>query len=165
MAHFGRSAGSTSLRRPSSTRARRTPGPLTRNYGQQDPIPFDDGTFDFTFAICVLHHVPPSGWSRFVHEMGRVTRPGGVVAIFEHNPWNPLTRLAVHRCEFDDDAVLVSRRRLRHLLAGPLQPLEERYIAFFPRGGDPYDRIEARLGRVPVGAQYYVAGRRPHESL
>ena len=27
--------------------------------------------------------------------MSRVTRPGGIVAIFEHNPWNPLTRKAV----------------------------------------------------------------------
>ena len=39
--------------------------------------------------------------------MRRVVRPGGLLCIIEHNPFNPLTRLAVVRCEFDRDAVLL----------------------------------------------------------
>ena len=41
-------------------------------------LPFEDGTFDVVHAHQVLQHVPdPVGMLR---EMGRVTRPGGVVA-------------------------------------------------------------------------------------
>jgi hypothetical protein len=93
--------------------------------------------------------------------MARVTRPGGVVAIFEHNPWNPLTRKAVAGCEFDRDAVLVTRREAERLLRGSgLADVEGSYIVFFPRESPWLQRIEGLLGRVPLGAQHVVSGRR-----
>ena len=48
-------------------------------------LPYTDGRFDFAFAICVAHHVPPPQRASFVAELGRVVRPGGLVALFEHN--------------------------------------------------------------------------------
>jgi hypothetical protein len=88
-------------------------------------------------------------------------RPGGVGGLAEHNPFNPLTRLAVHRCEFDEDAVLLTRRTADRLLrdAG-LTPLAARYILFFPWENELLDRVEARLRRLPLGAQYVAAARR-----
>ena len=44
-------------------------------------LPYDDASFDFAFAICVAHHVPPADWPAFFAEMARVVRPGGIVAI------------------------------------------------------------------------------------
>jgi SAM-dependent methyltransferase len=128
-----------------------------------DRLPFEDGTFDCAFAICVLHHVPPSGWARFASELLRVTRRRGLAVVVEHNPLNPLTRLAVARCDFDDDAVLVSERRLRALFnhAGA-QVLERRYIAFFPWNAKAFRRLEGRLRAVPIGAQYLIAARPGH---
>jgi SAM-dependent methyltransferase len=123
--------------------------------------PFDDERFDLTFAICVLHHVAPAGWSRFVEELARVTKRGGLVTVIEHNPLNPLTRLAVSRCEFDEDAVLLSQRQMRKLLAtAGLTLADARYIAFFPWRGSVLRRAENRLARLPLGAQYAVAGAR-----
>ena len=50
--------------------------------------------------------------------MRRVVRPGGLVCVIEHNPLNPLTRsLAVSRCEFDSDAVLLGASTTRKLMA------------------------------------------------
>src|SRR5438046_2832522 len=49
-------------------------------------LPYPDESFDLVFAVCVVHHVPPSSWPRFVNEMARVTRRRGIVAIAEHNP-------------------------------------------------------------------------------
>lgn len=40
---------------------------------------FSDGTFDATLAVTVLLHVPDA--DRFLKEMIRVTRPGGIVAV------------------------------------------------------------------------------------
>ena len=60
--------------------------------------------------VCV-HHVPPGDWPAFVGEMHRVTRKGGLTCVIEHNPLNPFTRLAVSRCSFDADAVLLRAGR------------------------------------------------------
>ena len=90
-----------------------------------------------------------------------MTRPGGVLAVIEHNPLNPLTRLAVSRCEFDDDAVLLGRRRTERLLRAARLELHppSRYIAFFPWRNALLAKTERALRRIPLGAQYVVTGR------
>lgn len=125
-------------------------------------LPYGDSGFDLVFAICVVHHVPPAAWQAFVGEMGRVLRPGGVLVLIEHNPLNPLTRLAVARCEFDDEAVLLGPQTARRLQRGAgLVPAVSRYILFFPWRGALFAALEKPLGRVPLGAQYFAAARRP----
>ncbi|HWN42144.1 MAG TPA: class I SAM-dependent methyltransferase [Thermoanaerobaculia bacterium] len=125
-------------------------------------LPFCDGAFDFAFAVCVLHHVAVAEWPAMVSEMARVVRSGGMVALFEHNPWNPLTRWVVARCPFDRDAVLLRCATLRRLLwqAG-LENVEHSYILFFPWQRPLLQKAEAALGRLPLGAQYWVAASRP----
>lgn len=123
-------------------------------------LPFEDGSFDLAFTVCVLHHVPPEQRPAFVAELARVTRPRGVAVVMEHNPFNPLTRLAVARCEFDEDAILLRRREARgRLRAAGLRTIEERYIVFFPWRSRLLRRVERALAPVPLGAQYYVAAR------
>jgi SAM-dependent methyltransferase len=122
-------------------------------------IPFDDASMDLTFAICVFHHVPPEERGHLAAEMRRVLRRGGLAVVFEHNPLNPLTRLAVSRCEFDEDAILLTRGESARLLedAG-LRPLERRYMIFFIFDRPRSARFEEALGWLPAGAQHYVAG-------
>jgi len=36
-------------------------------------------------------------------------KAGGNIVVFEHNPFNPLTKKMVRECEFDADAVLLSK--------------------------------------------------------
>lgn len=124
-----------------------------------DRLPFGDDSVDVSFAICVMHHVPPGKWSTFLDELARVTRPGGLVAVFEHNPLNPLTRHAVSNCEFDEDALLLQRSQVAALLrSSTLEVVEQAYIVFLPWGNGRVDRL---LARVPLGAQHYVAARVP----
>ena len=103
---LGACTASTSPRRCSKARDH-VPDTEYRWY-DGEKLPFPDESFDVVVTICVLHHVPISKRFKFVSEMVRVTRAQGVVAIFEHNPMNPLTRRAVNSCEFDKDAVLLS---------------------------------------------------------
>lgn len=143
-----------------SARAR-NPWAEYRDYDAGEPIPFADESFDVCFAVCVFHHIPRDQRARLVGEMRRVCRRGGLVAIFEHNPLNPLTRRAVRDCPFDDDAVLLRRGEARRLIEGSgMKRVESPFIIFFPRQGERRDGIERRLGWLPLGAQYYVAGRR-----
>ena len=124
-------------------------------------FPFPGAAFDVVFAICVLHHVPPARRQALMAEMARVAKPSGMVVVFEHNPYNPLTRLVVRRCEFDADAVLLTKRETRKLLVGSsLSVIDERYILFVPWDVAAVSGFERSLGRVPLGAQYLVAGRR-----
>ena len=124
-------------------------------------LPFPDSTFDLTFAVNVFHHVAPSDRANLAAELARVIRPGGIVAVFEHNPLNPLTRLVVARCEFDEGVQLLSTRQVRALLAqAGLQPVERRYILFFPWRASFLQRLESHLGPVPLGAQHLTAARR-----
>lgn len=122
-------------------------------------LPFPDETFDVAFAVCVMHHVPPPQWRDFTVEMARVVKPGRLVIVFEHNPYNPLTRVSVSRCEFDRDATLLPRRQTYHLLKNAgMTELKDRFILFFPWSGKFWRGVERALHQLPLGAQYYVAG-------
>jgi SAM-dependent methyltransferase len=122
-------------------------------------LPYEDDEFDTAFAICVLHHVELDGRSPLVEEMSRVTRDGGLVAIYEHNPFNPLTRLAVNRCEFDVGVKLLRPGDTRRLLrAAKAPPVESRFITFFPWDSALLHAMERRLSRLPLGGQFVVVG-------
>jgi ubiquinone/menaquinone biosynthesis C-methylase UbiE len=124
-------------------------------------LPYRDEFVDVVFAICVMHHVDPPERSAFVSEMRRVVRRGGLVVVFEHNPFNPLTRAAVNRCAFDEGVVLLRRRSVEaELRAAGLAPVESRYIIFTTSPRPALIACERALGGVPLGAQYYVVARR-----
>jgi SAM-dependent methyltransferase len=116
---------------------------------------------DVTFAICVMHHVPQKQMASFAGEMVRVTRKGGVIAVFEHNPWNPLTLRAVSNCDLDQDAILLRRTQVAHLLEGAgASIVEKKYILFMPIRGALFALLDHWLGFLPLGAQYFVAARK-----
>lgn len=124
-------------------------------------LPYGDECFDVTFAICVMHHVPPEKWKLFLSEMTRVTKPGGMVLVFEHNPLNPLVRKVVSSCPFDRNAVLLRKGTLmRYLNEVGLKSVFGRYILTVPSISGWFRTLDDSLGFVPSGAQYYVAGHR-----
>lgn len=126
-----------------------------------DILPFDDASFDVTYAICVMHHVPQERWRLFASEVARVTRPGGIVLIFEHNPYNPLTRRAVSDCPFDKDAVLLTKAKTtKYLTEAGLKDVGGRYILTIPSIDGLARTVDDALGWMPLGAQYYAFGRR-----
>lgn len=122
-------------------------------------IPHVTRSFDFVSTICVMHHVPPAEWLAFMREMRRVTRPGGIVCVIEHNPWNPLTRIAVNRCEFDADAVLLRASKTEELMreAG-MRNIASDYFLFLPFRAPFAQALERRIRWLPLGAQYMTCG-------
>ncbi|MGB7259871.1 MAG: class I SAM-dependent methyltransferase [Pseudolabrys sp.] len=122
-------------------------------------LPYEDGAFDFVSAICVVHHVPPAAWPAFTRELRRVTRKGGLIALIEHNPFNPLTRLAVNRCEFDRDAVLLRAATAERLMAqAGLSRIASDYFLFLPFKAALVRKAERAFARIPLGAQYMTCG-------
>jgi ubiquinone/menaquinone biosynthesis C-methylase UbiE len=124
-----------------------------------ETLPYDSATFDLSIAICVLHHVLPPRRVGFLREMRRVVRPGGLVCLIEHNPFNPLTRLAVARCEFDRDAVLLRAGRTCALMADAgLHDAQSHYFLLLPSPAPLARRVEHGFRRIPLGAQYIASG-------
>lgn len=125
-------------------------------------LPYDDASFDAAYTVCVMHHVPPAQWQSFLAEMRRVVRPGGVVAVFEHNPYNPGAQWIAITCPIDKNAVLLGYGRVKRLArAAGLRDLAGRFILFTPFGSPVFRTLDRRLGWLPMGAQYLVYGRVP----
>jgi SAM-dependent methyltransferase len=121
-------------------------------------LPYTDNSFSVVFAICVFHHVPPENWALLTKELHRVLDTGGLAIIFEHNPLNPATQYVVRSCPIDDDAVLLWRRRTKHLLHDVgLSVIEARTILSVPPLGKALRVLDKVLGHLPFGAQYYTA--------
>lgn len=127
-----------------------------------DELPYRDQQFDVTFCVCVLHHVPPERWSQFVNEMKRVTRAGGLVVVYEHNPKNLLTRKVVRDCEFDRDAVLLTMAQTCRLLtATGCSDVAASSILTLPPIGAFVERLDGLFAKLPFGSQYRAVGHVP----
>jgi len=125
-------------------------------------IPYSSAAFDVVTAINVLHHIKPDSWPNFVLELKRVIRPRGVACIIEHNPFNPLTQLAVHRCPFDKDAHLLRAAQANRLLkAAGFVHVQASYFLLTPLLSAAAISLERWLSALPLGAQYAAVGKRP----
>lgn len=128
-------------------------------YASEAAIP--EAAFDVVILSGVLHHVPPAERRNVLAMVYEKLAPGGRLVIFEHNPYNPLTVRAVRACPFDDDAVLLSPRELRRLLAeARLGAIRQRYVLFFPRALAMLRPLEPWLAACPLGAQTLTSGVR-----
>jgi hypothetical protein len=82
---------------------------------------------------------------------------GGELFIFEHNPYNPLTRRIVNNCEFDDDAILLTAREIKsRLLQSKFRFLQTHYTLFFPGFLSKLRFLEKYMEWLPLGGQYFV---------
>ena len=119
--------------------------------------PFEEGSFDLVFSACVFHHIDTARHVELLASLRRLLRPGGVLAVFEHNPINPVTRYIVATCPFDENAVLIPARDFaRRLESAGFSRVETVYTGFFPGPLKALRPVERFMGRVPLGAQYYV---------
>ncbi len=125
-------------------------------------LPDLSSSLDLIFVAGVFHHIPPSERKTVVATLTELLNPGGQLFVFEHNPYNPLTRHMVNTCPFDEDAVLLSRTNMVSLLNDSLGLSVTRasYFLFFPyvvRFAQPLERY---LGWLPLGGQYFVCATR-----
>ena len=80
----------------------------------------------------------------------------GSLFVFEHNPFNPVTRRIVNTCPFDRGAVLLRPKEVSDLVRGTgLETKERGYCLFFPGFLRGLRRLEKYLFWLPLGGQYY----------
>jgi SAM-dependent methyltransferase len=134
----------------------------TRLQTSPEQLPFPDESFDLLTAVCVYHHVPPPQRLQLTKECTRLLKPGGVFAIIEHNPFNPMTQLIVKRAAVDVDAILLRSGEARKLMrSAGLAVAATDFFLYLPKG--LYSKaagLEHLLRPVPLGGQYTVWAER-----
>jgi hypothetical protein len=81
--------------------------------------------------------------------------------IFEHNPYNPITRRVVNDCPYDEGVELLSKRALNRLLeATGLRVVRHGYSLFFPPGLKALSGLEMMMSWLPLGGQYWTLATR-----
>lgn len=144
--------------------------PMLREAAKRGPValqepfdlPFAAGTFDAAFAFCVYHHIDDDQQVRHLRELARVVSPGGRVCIFEHNPFNPVTKRIFQRAPLDRGCHMIEPARLRRLFSeAGLGDMEQGYILFVPK---PLWKwlgfVEPWLAWLPLGGQYFLSGQK-----
>jgi SAM-dependent methyltransferase len=133
----------------------RYPGAETYIQIERDHIPVTDRSQDIIFSACVFHHIPHEEHIDWLTRLLRITKAGGVLTIYEHNPLNPLTVRAFNTCPFDVNARLINASALRSAAfkAGWREP-RIHYRLFFPRAFASFRPLEQKLGWLILGAQY-----------
>ena len=126
-----------------------------------EQVGLDLGDFDLIFVASVFHHIPPAERAGVMASLAARLREGGSIDIFEHNPFNPVTRRIVDQCPFDADAILLKPAELRGLYrdAG-LSLTRQAYCLFIPPRLSWLLPLENYLRWLPLGGQYWVRASR-----
>jgi SAM-dependent methyltransferase len=120
-----------------------------------------DASYGAVLVSGVLHHVERGARPGVLAEIKAKLAPGGLLAIFEHNPANLITRRAVASCPFDDDARLLWPWEAKRLCrdAG-LSRTGVEFVLFFPSAFAGLRPLEPLLHWLPLGAQYVATACR-----
>ncbi len=113
--------------------------------------------FDLILVAGVLHHIETHQRVQILQELEQLLNPEGELFIFEHNPYNFVTRNRVKHCEFDEDAILLKPKELRSLLQETSLKLHAlHYTLFIPSFLKALRGLEPYLRYIPLGGQYYI---------
>jgi SAM-dependent methyltransferase len=121
----------------------------------------DAGAYDLCYVNGVFHHIPLPERPAAIRLIHRVLNPGGILAVFENNPWNLGARMVMARIPFDRNAHMLSPLMTQRLLrAEGFEILHTGSLFFFPRALKALRSLERPLGRTRLGAQYLVLARK-----
>jgi len=108
----------------------------------------------------VFHHIAPAERNAVAKTLRRWMKPKARLVIWEHNPFNPITRLLVKICPFDQDARLLTFGATKSLFeTNSYRHVQHAYVNVFPPRWQQLkllSAIERTAARFPVGAQYWV---------
>ena len=116
--------------------------------------------FDLVISCHVFHHIPLAERATAAKILRNRMKPSSRLVIWEHNPFNPFTRMLVKMCPFDADARLLTMNTTKTLFGkNSFRCRELAYVNVFPPRWlrlKPVSAIEVKLSRLPIGAQYWV---------
>jgi len=121
----------------------------------------DCGAFEVCYVNGVFHHILAGERQAALGAIRAQLVPGGFLALFENNPWNPGTRMVMSRIPFDRDAQTIAIPAAQAMVreAG-FEVVKWASLFYFPRALGFLRFAEPALSVLPWGAQYCVMARR-----
>ena len=112
---------------------------------------------DLVFCNGVFHHIPINDRAGAIALISKSLRPGGLFALWENNPWNPVVQLLMGFASIDRDAIKLRPSETRRLLRdGGFEVLQTDFLFIFPRMLGWFRAFEPRLAHLALGLQYQV---------
>jgi SAM-dependent methyltransferase len=115
---------------------------------------------DLVFCNGVFHHIPVAGRPAVMDYVYGCLRPGGMFALWENNPWNPIHAFAMKHSEIDRNAIPLPPPESRRLVGSKFSVIRTDYLFFSPGYFSWLHPLEKWLIKVPLGAQYQVLARK-----
>ena len=121
--------------------------------------------FDLVFCNGVFHHIPSQERACAFGQIHQALLPGGHLAFWENNPWNPGTRWVMSRIPFDRDAQMLWPRASRRALSeAGFRILQTHFAFIFPKALKTLRILEWPLRSFPFGAQYMILAKKDPQS-
>lgn len=138
---------------------------IKKNYSYAEVIKDQDleaHKFDCIFLSGVVHHITDSERNKVFDRISKLLNPNGILTIFEHNPYNPVTQRMVSTCEFDHDAELITKNKLiaKVSSSGNFKIYKSGYCLFFPQFLKKLNIMEKFIEWLPFGGQYFCIFRK-----
>jgi SAM-dependent methyltransferase len=116
---------------------------------------------DLVVCCNVFHHIAHDDRPAAVKYIYDSLRPGGWLALWEHNPWNPVVVYVMNHSPIDQDAIRVKPHQARRMMrVGGFSIVKTDYLFFFPSFLSMFRGLEPLLSRVPFGGQYLTLCRK-----
>lgn len=98
-------------------------------------LPLADDSFDLVLTVATMHHIAlPDDVAEALAEMVRVSRPGGRVLVWDHNPRNPYWSRLMARVPQDtgDERLIPAAEVIGGLIAAGGEVLSYQQLGFVP---------------------------------
>jgi len=138
---------------------------------QSERLPFDTDSADIVLMYGIIHHIDTGEkivWT--FNEANRILKKNGMVAVYDFNPLNPLSRYIVKTCPIDTGVNLDGYRKsifpttfyswelMEILKSSGFMIAKHEYLLFFPKILSALLPLERFLARVPFGSMYSIIG-------
>ena len=120
--------------------------------------------FDLIFVAGVFHHIEPKNRHDVFSTLNNLLDNNGGLIIFEHNPFNFITKKLVSECPYDEGVELIKMSNLQSLFNfNDLNIVDKGYTLFFPSFLSFLRKFEIYLKSFFLGGQYYIAGKKKYD--
>jgi 2-polyprenyl-3-methyl-5-hydroxy-6-metoxy-1,4-benzoquinol methylase len=113
--------------------------------------------FDLITCFGVFHHINKEERLKYLKLISNMLKDTGKLFIFEHNPYNPVTRHIVSNCPYDENVELISMKEfISYAKKEKLLVCNKGYTLFFPERLKYFRKFEKKIRWLPLGGQYYL---------
>lgn len=118
------------------------------------------GSMDLAFTHDIIPRMSPRNRAAATVLVFRSLKSGGLFAYWDHNPWNPVSRLTSSASSGRTSSLTPTDAR-RLLRGVGFDIVHTTSTFYFPRTLTWCHPLEPMLGSLPLGRQYMVLARRP----